>query len=70
MNSNESQERKVKAYLDGGGSLTPMDALNIFGIWRLAARIFVLRDGGMKINTLREKDQHGKCYARYMKVVK
>ena len=62
-----SQNKQIKAFLDGGGSLTAIGALNKFGSWRLAARIKDLRDSGMSITTVNETDNSGKTYARYFK---
>lgn len=45
----ESQNVAIARYLEAGGRLTPTDALNLFGCFRLAARIGELRQKGMKI---------------------
>jgi hypothetical protein len=47
----KTQNEKIKAYLNKGKSITPMDALNKFGCFRLSARIKNLRDEGLKIAT-------------------
>jgi hypothetical protein len=47
----KTQNEKIKAYLNKGKSITPMDALNKFGCFRLSARIKNLRDEGLKILT-------------------
>ena len=47
----KTQNEKIKAYLNKGKSITPMDALNKFGCFRLSARIKNLRDEGLKIST-------------------
>lgn len=39
----ESQLSKVKKYLEAGNSITPMDALKMFGSFRLAAIICNLK---------------------------
>ncbi len=44
--SNASQEEKVLAYLKKGYSITPLQALSMFGCNRLAARIYRLRKDG------------------------
>ncbi len=64
-----SQIKQIKAYLDGGGSLTPMNALQMFGSFRLAVTINTLRGRGMNIITVMEKN-NSKRYARYFKAVK
>ena len=46
----ESQLKKVKSHLLTGRSITPIEALNLYGIFRLAARIHTLRHKeGMEI---------------------
>jgi hypothetical protein len=47
----KTQNEQIKAYLNKGKSITPMDALNKFGCFRLSARIKNLRDEGLKIAT-------------------
>lgn len=39
----ESQIKKVKSHLLSGKSITPIDALNLYGSFRLAALIYTLR---------------------------
>ena len=46
-----TQNQQIKAYLTKGKSLTPIDALNKFGCFRLSARIKNLRDEGLNIVT-------------------
>ena len=38
-----TQEERILEYLQGGGTLTALDALNLFGCFRLASRISELR---------------------------
>jgi hypothetical protein len=45
-----TQNRRILAYLKSGGALTPKDALNLFGSFRLSARIFELREEGWPID--------------------
>ena len=47
------------------GTLTPIDALNAYGVFRLAARVKDLRDQGHDVVTIREV-QGEKTFARYM----
>ena len=61
----ESQNKQIKAWLESGKSITPMDALNLFGSFRLGARIFDLKnDYGMNIKT-EIVEENGKRYAKY-----
>ena len=59
-----SQRLKIKKWLEDGKTLTPIDALERFGCFRLAARIDDLRREGLEIET---KFQHkdGKRFASY-----
>jgi hypothetical protein len=47
----DSQNTLIKGWLMNGRSLTTLEALNMFGCFRLAARISNLRDEGMDIHT-------------------
>lgn len=60
----KSQKEQIKKYLLSKKSITPIQALNKFGCFRLAAVIYRLKDEGMKITTeiIHEKR---KQYASY-----
>jgi len=47
----KSKFDKLKQYLKPGIKITPIEALNMFGIYRLGARIFDLREAGWNIKT-------------------
>jgi len=47
----ESQNALIKGWLLNGKSITPLDALKMFGCFRLSARIANLRDEGLPIVT-------------------
>ena len=47
----ESQISRVKRHLIEGKSITPMDALILFGAFRLSHIIYVLRKEGYNIKT-------------------
>jgi hypothetical protein len=47
----ESQNALIKGWLLNGRSITALDALNMFGCFRLSARIANLKDQGMDIVT-------------------
>jgi hypothetical protein len=47
----ESQNALIKGWLLNGYSITPMEALNMFGCFRLSARIANLRDEGFAVVT-------------------
>ena len=59
-----SQNDQIRAALILGRSLTPLDALNEFGCFRLAARVADLRREGLDIECVNET-KNGKRYARY-----
>ena len=51
MKSTESQTALIKGWLLNGYSITQLDALNMFGCFRLSARIANLREEGLDIVT-------------------
>jgi hypothetical protein len=61
----KTQRDSIKQFLLSGSSLTPLEALSLFGAYRLAAHIEVLRSRGMFIVTTMNRDATGRSYARY-----
>ncbi len=59
-----TQKSQIKAWLEDGKSITPIEALNRWGCFRLAAVINRLRSDGMDIITERVNDGE-KSYAKY-----
>tara|TARA_R110001592_G_scaffold222996_1_gene478361 strand:+ start:308 stop:547 length:240 start_codon:yes stop_codon:yes gene_type:complete len=59
-----SQIKQVKHYLESGGKLTPIDALDKFRCFRLAAVVHNLREGGLDVKTKIVKNGK-KSYAEY-----
>lgn len=59
-----SQGEQILAYLSAGNALTPLDALNKFGCFRLGARIYDLKKDGYAIQT-ELVEIGGKRVARY-----
>ena len=59
-----TQSEAILDYLKQGNVITPLEALNKFGCFRLGARIWDLKRAGYDI---REKDvtQNGKRFASY-----
>ena len=59
-----TQIGQIKEYLLAGNSLTPIEALNMFGAFRLSAVVFKLKEQGLNIKTemVYEED---KRYAKY-----
>lgn len=62
----ESQNEKVKGHLVSGKTITPLEALNLYGCFRLGARIWDLRrKHGLPIVTERVVNEQGNHYAKY-----
>ncbi len=64
MDAIKSQTQEIEEYLKKGNSLTPIEALEKFGCFRLGARIYDLKDKGYEfiVTTV----IHGKKrYAQY-----
>lgn len=60
----ETQKDQILDYLKFGNSITPIEALDKFGCFRLSAVVFKLRKCGYRITS--ELEQTGrKRYARY-----
>ena len=59
-----TQTQAIRKHLIERGSLTPVDALNLYGCFRLAARIRDLRAEGLDVQTTKEQ-RNGKWFARY-----
>ena len=63
--SSASQCKKIADWLTNGNRLTQLEALNLFGCFRLASRIHDLRDSGMDIKMERIITPSGKRVAQY-----
>lgn len=59
-----SQEMQILEHMQAGNGLTPMDALQKFGCFRLGARVHDLRSKGYAINS-ELVEEGGKRFARY-----
>lgn len=59
---------KLESWLNRGYAITPIQALNKWGCFRLSARIHNLREMGYAIETLTQQ-ANGKTFAKY-KLVK
>lgn len=64
--SAQSQCDMIADYLRQGYSLTQLDALRMFGCFRLASRIHDLRERGMRINACRITTHTGKRVCEYV----
>ncbi len=65
MKTTDSQNALIKGWLLNGYSITPLEALNQFGCFRLAARIADLRDQSLNVVTDMVTLENGKRVARY-----
>tara|TARA_Y100000593_G_scaffold11431_5_gene20441 strand:+ start:378 stop:572 length:195 start_codon:yes stop_codon:yes gene_type:complete len=61
-----SQTEAIERHLKSEGSISPIEAIHVYGCYRLAARIKDLRDKGIKIKTTLNRDLQGHRYARYV----
>lgn len=60
-----NQREKILRHLQSGKTITPLEAMGVYGVWRLGARIFELRELGYDIATYDNRDPQGKPYAEY-----
>ena len=62
----DTQRAKIREHLLQGKPITPLEALNLYGCFRLSAVIFNLRhDENLPINMDQPMASDGKPYARY-----
>lgn len=66
----DTQRTRILNHLDKFGSITSLEAMQLYGIMRLASRISELRKSGYDIETVTEKgkNRYGEdtAYARYV----
>lgn len=60
-----TQTEDILAHLKGGHSLTSLECLDLFGSFRLAARVHDLRDLGHNISMVKVETPSGKLVGRY-----
>lgn len=70
INPNEescsSQKARILEHMRTGNSITPVEALNLYGCFRLGARIADIKADGYLVHTEMIKDPRtGKRYAQY-----
>ena len=61
----KTQKVKIKEWLESGRSITPIEALEMFGSFRLGAIIFTLREEGMPIKTEFVTNRYKTKFAKY-----
>ena len=59
------QAQKVYKHLKKHKTITPLEALGVYGVYRLAARIHEIRGAGYGVVTRIYKDAMHRPYARY-----
>ena len=64
----QTQKEAILRHLQSGKTITPLEALNLYGCYRLGARIWELRDEGYKIKSENVK-QGKKTFASYELIV-
>lgn len=64
--SRHTKIASVRAHLESGRSITPLEALRLYGSFRLGAIIYVLRERGLDIRTEFVRNERTKSrYAKY-----
>lgn len=61
----QTQNEMILDYLLSGNSLTPLEALDRFGCFRLSGRIYDLKKKGVLIDTHFLKTSNGKTVSSY-----
>lgn len=65
LKSSASQNARILAYMQEGGKITSLKALNLFGCMRLASRIHDLIERGYSIHKERIQVESGKYVTEY-----
>lgn len=60
-----TQNETILNHMMTGRSISPLEALGLYGVFRLAARVFDLKQMGVDIQTRTKVDINGKQYAEY-----
>ena len=60
-----SQNNTLLNHMMTGRSISPLEALGLYGVFRLAARMFELKAMGVDIQKVTKVDINGKQYAEY-----
>lgn len=66
-----SQKSEIRKHLEAGNSITPLEALGVFNVYRLAARVWEINkdleeEGSvMRVVANTKRDAHRKPYATY-----
>ncbi len=60
-----TQNNTLLKHMMTGRSISPLEALGLYGVFRLAARMFELKSIGVDIQKVTKVDINGKQYAEY-----
>ena len=60
-----TQNNTLLNHMMTGRSISPLEALGLYGVFRLAARMFELKAMGVDIQKTTKVDINGKQYAEY-----
>lgn len=60
-----TQADQILAHLKEGRGITPLDALHLYGCFRLGARVFELKQAGFDIRSQMVDVGNGKKVSRY-----
>ena len=65
MQKTPTQTTQILLYLKEGNKITGMDALNLFGCWRLGARIWDIKEMGFNVKMKLITTSTGKVVGEY-----
>ena len=66
MTKKQTQNSLILKHSQENGKINPLESLNLYGCFRLGARIFNLRQEGHNIETIRKKNGvKGNTFAEY-----
>lgn len=68
-NLNTTKKGKILQHLQRGRTITPRQAIALYGSFRLASTINRLRDEGFEISTTIRTSLQGEIYAEYRMMV-
>ena len=60
-----TQNQQILSHMKTGKDITPLQAIGLYGVYRLAARINDLRKQDVPIETVIRTDGQGRTYASY-----
>jgi hypothetical protein len=59
------QAKRVLRHMEKRKSITALEALGVYGVFRLAAVIYDIKKAGFEVNSVLHQDSNGKRYSRY-----